>query len=183
MAIYPTLFVTYLVRLWPAAGGGATLIGIGLIALCVGINLAGIRPVGAGSLVMTLALLLPFGVVVVLALFSAPHPAASRRIAGGPGKLNLVGGILVAMWNYMGWDNVSTIAGEVDRPQRTYPLAMLISVLLVAATYVIPVAAVSRSGVAPESWETGSWVDVGRAVGSAARGSARRWPSPSRPAG
>ena len=47
--------------------------------LCVGINLAGIRPVGAGSLVMTLALLLPFAVVVVLALFSPPaRPPAGR---------------------------------------------------------------------------------------------------------
>jgi amino acid transporter len=165
MAIYPTLFISYLARLWPAAQEGnlSTLIGIGLIAVCVGINLSGIRPVGAGSVAMTLALLLPFGIVIVLALFSKGHPVAS---SSEPLKLNLLGGILVAMWNYMGWDNVSTIAGEVDRPQRTYPLAMLISVLLVAATYVIPVAAVSRSGISPESWDTGSWVDVGRTVGA-----------------
>src|SRR5215471_15697810 len=59
MAIYPTLFIHYLGRLWPAAQNEtcATLIGIALIALCVGINLAGIRSVGAGSLTMTLALL------------------------------------------------------------------------------------------------------------------------------
>jgi amino acid transporter len=163
MAIYPTLFVTYLVRLWPAADGVSTLIGIGLIALCVGMNLAGIRLVGAGSLAMTLALLVPFGIVVLVAHFSPAHAPPSSAM---PVKLNLLGGILVAMWNYMGWDNVSTIAGEVHRPQRTYPLAMLISVLLVAATYIIPVAAVSRSGIAPGSWETGSWVDVGRTVGS-----------------
>ena len=165
MAIYPTLFISYLARLWPAAQSGSlsTLIGIGLIAVCVGINLAGIRPVGAGSLIMSLALLLPFAVMIVLAVFSPAHAVAATT---QPVQFNLLGGILVAMWNYMGWDNVSTIAGEVDRPQRTYPLAMLISVLLVAATYVIPVAAASRSGVAPESWDTGSWVDVGRTVGS-----------------
>ena len=63
----------------------------------------------------------------------------------------------------------STIAGEVDRPQRTYPLAMLLAVLLVATTYVIPVAAAARSGIAPEEWETGSWVNAGQAVGSAFR--------------
>ena len=166
MAIYPTLFISYLARLWPPAQnwGLSLVIGIGLIAVCVGINLAGIRLVGAGSLAMTLALLLPFGIVVLLALFSTAHPAAA---SSEPIKLDLMGGVLVAMWNYMGWDNVSTIAGEVDRPQRTYPLAMLISVLLVAATYVIPVAAVSRSGIAPESWDTGSWVDVGKTVGAA----------------
>ena len=34
---------------------------------------------------------------------------------------DFLGGILVAMWNYMGWDNASTVAGEVEHPQRTYP--------------------------------------------------------------
>jgi amino acid transporter len=165
MAIYPTLFISYLARLWPAAQNEtcATLIGIVLIGLCVGINLAGIRCVGAGSLTMTLALLLPFAIVTVLAGFSTAHSAA---VSSEPARLDLIGGILVAMWNYMGWDNVSTIAGEVHRPQRTYPLAMLASVLLVAATYVIPIAAVSHSGIAPASWGTGSWVDIGKMVGA-----------------
>ena len=167
MAIYPTLFILYLARLWPAAGAGtlSTWIGVGLIVVCVGINLAGIRLVGAGSLAMTLALLLPFAVVVVLALCC--HPQAAAAASTTPMKMNWIDGILVVMWNYMGWDNASTIAGEVDRPQRTYPLAMLVSVLLVATTYVIPVAAAARTGIAPESWDTGSWVDVGRTVGSA----------------
>jgi amino acid transporter len=128
-------------------------------------NLAGIRSVGAGSLGMTLLILAPFGIVTVLAVCCPGHSEVAAR-GGEPAKLDLIGGILVAMWNYMGWDNVSTIAGEVDRPQRTYPLAMMASVLLVAGTYVLPVAAVSRSGIAPSSWGTGSWVDVGKTVGS-----------------
>jgi amino acid transporter len=166
MAIYPSLFITYLARLWPAAGEGhlSTFIGIGLIAVCVGMNLAGIRLVGAGSLVMTIALLLPFAVMVALAL-SQHQQAAVATTAAAPMKVSWLGGILVVMWNYMGWDNASTIAGEVERPQRTYPLAMLLSVLLVAATYVIPVAAAARSGIAPVNWATGSWVNAGRTVG------------------
>jgi len=166
MAIYPALFILYLSRLWPAANGTvlSTCIGVGLIVLCVGINLAGIRSVGGGSLGMTVALLLPFAAVVVLVLCRHPQAAAA---ATAPIQMKWVGGLVVVMWNYMGWDNASTIAGEVDRPQRTYPLAMLISVLLVAATYVIPVAAAARTGIAPETWDTGSWVDVGRTLGSA----------------
>ena len=45
------------------------------------------------------------------------------------------------MWNYMGWDNASTIALEVERPQRTYPRAMIGAVVLVALTYILPVLA------------------------------------------
>ena len=64
----------------------------------------------------------------------------------------------------MGWDNSSTIAGEVDRPQRTYPLAMAGAVSLVAVTYVLPIAAVAVTGLSPARWSTGGWADVARAV-------------------
>lgn len=116
---------------------------------------------------MTLAMLLPFAVLVVLAPFGHAHPAAA---ATEPVKTGFLTGLLAVLWNYMGWDNASTIAGEVERPQRTYPLAMLFSVLLVAATYIIPVAAVSHSGIPPQNWETGSWVEVGKTIGGNAIG-------------
>jgi amino acid transporter len=73
--------------------------------------------------------------------------------------------MLVAMWNYMGWDNASTIAGEVDRPQRTYPIAMLCTVAAVAVTYVVPVLACRRAGIDPRGWDTGAWVQAGGAIG------------------
>jgi amino acid transporter len=168
MAVYPTLFIFYLAQVWPGVKDGhwATLIGIAVIATCVAINLSGIKPVGAGSLLMTFLVLAPFLFVMIFAL--APHAnSASHHEAV---KMDLLGGILVAMWNYMGWDNASTIAGEVDRPQRTYPMAMLISVLLVAGTYVLPIAAASRSGIPADTWEDGSWVAVGRTVAGALSG-------------
>jgi amino acid transporter len=168
MAVYPTLFVQYLAHFWPGAmeGERAWMIGIALIAICVAMNLWGIKPVGAGSLLMTLLILAPF--VVVMAFAATPHfrGAAHSEVV----KMDLLGGVLVAMWNYMGWDNASTIAGEVDRPQRTYPLAMLASVLLVAITYILPIAAVSRTGIPADSWETGSWVTAGRTIGQAIAG-------------
>jgi amino acid transporter len=75
------------------------------------------------------------------------------------------------MWNYMGWDNASTIAGEVDRPQRTYPLAMGGAVALVAVTYVVPIVAVAMTGLDANRWSTGGWADVARtAVGGGAAG-------------
>src|ERR1700722_55126 len=69
------------------------------------------------------------------------------------------------MWNYMGWDNLSTIAGEVDTPQRTYSRAMFGAVLLVVVSYLIPVGAVAHTGIDPNRWTTGGWGDVGRIVG------------------
>jgi amino acid transporter len=171
MAIYPTLFVLYLSRLWPALQGGlaAKALGAGMIAVCTAWNMRGARAVGGGSLIMSVLLLAPFGVLAVLALFThlgaAAAPGAAAPHAAPAGSGALFAGLLVAMWNYMGWDNASTIAGEVVRPQRTYPVAMMTAVALVAVTYVLPVAAAGRSGLDPRSWQTGSWVDAATAVG------------------
>src|SRR5207245_2696256 len=110
--------------------------------------LRGARAVGGSSLLMLAAMLGPFVVLTVGACVLQPAPPAPPPQAAG---LDYLAGILVAMWNYMGWDNASTVAGEVERPQRTYPLAMCGAVLLVIVTYTLPVLAASRTGMDPAS--------------------------------
>jgi len=81
-------------------------------------------------------------------------------------SVGLIGGLLICMWNYMGWDNASTIATEVRRPQKTYPRAMLIAVLVVAATYILPFAAMWLTGISSSAFETGSWADLAGMMGA-----------------
>jgi amino acid transporter len=92
--------------------------------------------------------------------FAAPHAAAAGT------SLGLLGGILVAMWNYTGWDNASTIAQEVERPQRTYPKAMIAAVILVSLTYVLPFVAVYFTGIPASAFgEDGAWAAIGGMIG------------------
>ncbi len=167
MALYPALFVGYLGHFAPAvtAGGRGFWIGVALVAAAAAWNLLGAGAIGDSSVLLGIALLAPFA---VLSIYAAAHrlagPAGSVAAAVPLRKVDFLGGILVAMWNYMGWDNTSTVAGEVQNPKRTYPLAMAGAVTLVALTYVLPVAAVAGSGLDPNSWATGGWADVGRAV-------------------
>lgn len=157
MAIYPTLFVLYLARILPWAGQHPVLVGATLIAVCTAWNLAGAKAVGDSSLVMTVTLLLPFAVLAACSLWRGALPT----LAPGPKPgADILGGVLIAMWNYMGWDNASTVAGEVEDPQRTYPRAMIGAVVLVAAAYVGTVALVGRTGIDPSGWETGAWVEA-----------------------
>jgi amino acid transporter len=165
MAIYPTLFVTYLTRLlpWFAEGHRGLMVGAGMIAGCVLLNVAGVKAVSTTSLWLFVALSLPFAVAVALtpfhygALFHASAPSASN--------VGLMGGLLICMWNYMGWDNASTIATEVDNPQRTYPRAIVLAVAIVAGTYIVPVAAVWMTGLPASAWATGSWADIAGMLG------------------
>ena len=165
MAIYPTLFVLYLAKLWPWAGEGGhgMMIGAALITACTLWNLRGARAVGDSSVLFALVLLSPFFVMTVLGLWKGHGslvltPDTNRHA-------DLLGGILIGMWNFMGWDNASTVAGEVENPQRTYPLALIGALLLITIDYALPVMAVSRTGIDASSWDTGSWVDAAAYVG------------------
>ena len=164
MALYPNLFVGYLGRFapWLVAGHRGLAIGLAMIALCTAWNLAGVRAMGEGSVALNIALLVPF---IVLIAIAALHGGTATPVAAPLSKADLLGGVLIAMWNYMGWDNLSTIAGEVESPQRTYSRAMFGAVVLVVVSYLLPVAAVARTGLDPNAWTEGGWVDVGRIVG------------------
>lgn len=165
MAIYPTLFVIYLSELLPAlkVGHRGVLLGLLMIAVCALWNIAGAKAVGDSSFWLFFLLLSPFAVV---SFWVIAHPTQVSYPTMGLNHKDFIGAILVAMWNYMGWDNASTIAEEVENPQRTYPLAMTVAVAIVALSYAIPIAAMSRSGIVPGAWETGSWAEfAGRVAG------------------
>ena len=166
MAIYPTLFVLYLGQLLPAAAQGRmyVIVGVGVIAVAAIWNIAGIRAVGGGSILLMIALLAPFA---ALAIYGVLHTTGWPTLAGVArvGNLDMMGAISVGMWNYMGWDNASTVAGEVENPQRNYPRAMLISAALVAFVYLVPVAAAAKAGIDPSHWSTGAWAQVAGQLG------------------
>lgn len=171
MAIYPTIFVLYLGRIAPTwtAGYRGTLWALAIILACAAWNLTGARAVGEGSVVLFCVLLAPFVVMIVVALMHwGGHGAGAMLQPVTAPNLSLA--IAVTMWNYMGWDNASTIAQEVEDPQRNYPRAMLAAAGLVALTYILPLAAVALFGIAPDRFAagsasgTGSWTDAARMI-------------------
>ena len=168
MAIYPALTVAYLSQLDPAlmAGYRALAWSLGVVVVCVAWNLRGAYSVGQGSLWMLVLLLTPFlGIVgcglwrILLYMDVHPHALASfsRPLHG-----SLVTALLFVLWNYMGWDNASTIAREVENPRRNYLRAMLAAVALVTISYVVPVAVVAFTGIPARAFVTGAWVVAAR---------------------
>ncbi len=167
MAIYPTLFVFYLKQMapWFAVGHHDIYASLFVVVTCAALNLAGIRVVGITSLWLFFLLSLPFGLIVLLSPIRAGAFAEPQAASAGA-SIGLLGAVLVAMWNYMGWDNASTIAQEVERPQRTYPKAMIAAVILVSLTYILPFAAVYFTGTPASAFaEDGSWASVAGRLG------------------
>jgi amino acid transporter len=166
MAIYPTLFVAYLTRMFPyfQQGNRGWWVALAVVIACAVMNIAGVKVVSLTSLWLFFALTAPFVAIVVLAPFKigALANAVTRPTTS---TVDILGGLLICMWNYMGWDNASTIAAEVEKPQRTYPRAMLVAVVIVALSYVLPFAALWMTGLTPNAWETGSWADIAGLLG------------------
>ena len=171
MALYPAIFVLYLGKFNPAwtAGTDGYLWSLAVVVLCCIWNLRGASAVGHGSLGLTVLLLAPFTIFVVLGFWRGftvhPHiqwSAPSPELGASSG---LSTAILVAMWNYMGWDNASTVAQEVEEPQRSYPRAMLGASALVAVSYILPLAAMALGGLSPASFATGDWMTAATLLG------------------
>jgi amino acid transporter len=166
MAIYPTLFVLYLTRMFPwfQQGYRGVMVGAVVVIACAVLNIAGVKVVSNTSLWLFFALSAPFIVIICIApfKFGALAVAATKPTTSG---VDILTGLLVCMWNYMGWDNASTIATEVEKPQRTYPRAMLVAVAIVAVSYIVPVASMWMTGLPAASWDTGFWADVAGLLG------------------
>jgi len=167
MAIYPAIFVLYLGRFDPALTAGWYGYGwsLAVVVLCCLWNLRGAPAVGEGAVGLFILMLSPFAVLLVLGLWRglAHHPSIQWSHTGSAGALSTA--ILVAMWNYMGWDNASTIAQEVDHPQRTYPRAMIAATAVTAVSYILPLLAMALAGLSVQNFSTGDWITAAGALG------------------
>ncbi|MGA7908046.1 MAG: APC family permease, partial [Candidatus Sulfotelmatobacter sp.] len=113
MAIYPTLFVAYLTRMFPwfQENNRGWWVALGVVVACALLNIAGVKVVSMTSLWLFLALSAPFLAVVLLAPFKLG--ALANAVTKPTHSIDgILGGLLICMWNYMGWDNASTIATE-----------------------------------------------------------------------
>jgi len=164
-ALYPVMFVDYLAHftgpLAPAARWG---IGVAFILLTVAANTRGVALVGRSSILLAILVLLPFAVLV---LAGARHVDARVWLVRSH-SVDWALLLSVVLWNTCGWDNAGCCAGEVASPSRTYPRAMIGTVVLVTAAYLLPVAV----GVGVDSnwhlWKEGRFPVVAEAIGGPA---------------
>ncbi len=174
MAIYPAIFVLYLGKFnagWTAGWRGYAW-SLAVVVVCCLWNLRGAPAVGEGSVGMFVLLLAPFVVFIFLAVWRgmALHPAVQMSQAGSDTALSTA--VLVALWNYMGWDNASTVAQEVEEPQRNYPRAMIGATLIVAVSYILPLLALMLTGFPVAGFSTGDWMVAATSLGGPLLGAA-----------
>ena len=135
-------------------------------------NLFHVRFLGHGLGVLCVLVCLPLLFMCIMAL---PHISPSRWFEG-PAAVNASFGasdcaklVSLLFWNFNGFSQISTFAGEVDKPSTTYPLALLGGVVITALSYVAPLgAAIGFDGgaVLPwAKWEGGSLAVIAQGIG------------------
>jgi len=167
MAIYPAIFVLYLGKFNPGLTSGwhGYAWSLAVVVFCCSWNMRGAPAVGEGSVGLFALLLAPFAAFLALGIWRGftLHPAVQWGHTGSEAALSTA--VLVAMWNYMGWDNASTVAQEVENPQRNYPRAMIVAAILAAVTYILPLLAMALAGLSVDSFSTGDWMRAADAIG------------------
>ncbi|HVU99613.1 MAG TPA: APC family permease [Puia sp.] len=166
LAIYPVLFITYAAYFVPDIAHYKIPVCLAIIWSSAILNIIGVIPVGRASLIFSVCVLIPFLFAFGLAFQhgGAPIPAPSLN---GAGYSSLGMGLYYVMWNFLGWDNATTYAGEVNRPVRTYFISVCIAFLITLGIYFIAALAVARSGISLEAIdiEKGGFPVLGAFVG------------------
>ena len=150
LAIYPVIFVTYASFFIPEIAQYKVLVCLAIIWSSALLNIIGILPVGQVSSVLSILILIPFCFLFGMAFWhpGAPIPAPSIK---GTGFSNLGLGLYVVMWNFIGWDNATTYAEEVQRPIRSYFISVCMAFLITIGIYLLAALAVTRSGIAADA--------------------------------
>lgn len=130
------------------------------------INLKGIRDVGIVTSLISVFVMIAFGMVAIAGFTNIQQnpfePFFAYQPEGFADYFFLIGGGLsIGMWMYSGYESMSTMAGELEDPQ-VIPKGTMITIPIIMATYLLPTAgalAASEPGMW-ESWGEGS-ADVG----------------------
>ncbi|MQM01960.1 hypothetical protein Taro_034714, partial [Colocasia esculenta] len=164
-AAYPVLCADYLSRIFSRFSGGAPR-DVAIAGFTLGLsflNYTGLTVVGWAAVALGAVSLAPFA---VMAAAAAPKVRPGRWLGrgetgAGRGRTDWSLYLNTLFWNLNFWDNASTLAGEVERPQRTFPRALLGAGLLTCIGYLVPLlAGTGALDVPRDQWTDGFLADA-----------------------
>jgi len=115
------------------------LLAMAVIAVLALINYFGVKVGGNVQVVVTLVKVGLIIGIIVIGLGTGHGNAAnySSAVPAAGGITGFFAALVAALWAYDGWNNVSMVASEVQKPQRNLPFALIIGTLLVIALYLL----------------------------------------------
>lgn len=115
-------------------------IAMAVILALVALNTLGSKTAGGIQVVSTICKLIPLVLLMVFGFIagSGENPIFTPMVAEGKSTGAVLGSTLLAvLFAFEGWTNVGAIAGEMKRPSRDMPLAIVGGVSIIMAVYFI----------------------------------------------
>lgn len=107
---------------------------IAFMILSIAFNLTGLRN---SARLQTVLVAVAMVTLIVLALMSVGSADTYVLEPTSLQKDGFLVAIAICFFAFLGWENVATIAPDVKSPERTFPIALLISVPLVGGVYLL----------------------------------------------
>ena len=115
------------------------LVAIGVTAFITALNYVGVRRAGDFQFAFTaLKIAMIVGIAIVaLAAPSGHWSNFASTFSGAKGGLSgFMVALIAALWAYDGWNDLNMVSEELQRPERTIPIALIGGVSLVAFLYI-----------------------------------------------
>jgi len=119
----------------PGINGYRTPLAVGFIMFFTGLSCLSVRFGGrVQSFVTSLKIVIIIGLTLAIFAFSSTgswsHLFPHAVVGGGawPGFAAFGTAVLAALWAYDGWNNMPMVAGEIQNPQKSIPLSLIIGV-------------------------------------------------------
>jgi len=141
-------------------------IAVVVIALIGYINVRGIQMVGRVATILEISILLPIVALCVIAATKWHHNPFSPLVPPHVPPFQVFGaGLALGLWLYSGYEQVSSVAEEVENPQRSYPIALAVVIPLSIATYFLPTMFSLAALGDWQKWHTGYFSDAAALIG------------------
>jgi fructoselysine transporter len=136
--------VQYLGFLWPSmTTTQGTLVGLVVIAIIMALLWRRVGSVARLTVWMWIVMLTAV-VVVLIAAFARfdpsrafTYPSGAFDLGSGHFWTGVAGGLGIAVYDYMGYNNAAVMGAEVERPGRSLPMATITSIIGVMGIYLL----------------------------------------------
>jgi amino acid transporter len=164
---YAVLFTDYLSFFFPwITGWKHYVVAVSMIGIISYVNVRGIKTVGRIATVLETLIFLPVAAMCVMSVRMWHHNPFVPLVPPHQPLFQVFGvGLALGLWLYSGYEQLSTVAGEVEEPQKNYPRALAWVVPLSVATYFVPTACALAALGNWQDWHTRYFSDAAQLIG------------------
>jgi amino acid transporter len=137
IALLAFVFGDYASQLVPLGPYSSSVYAAAVVVGLTAVNIAGLRQGTRTQNLLTALEVLGVGVIIVAGLLLAPAPASAAPVAAAPSGTAWGLAMVFVLLTYGGWNEVAYLSAEVRGTRRTLAWALLVSIGVVTALYLL----------------------------------------------